>query len=142
MSPQSRLWSTRSQQGIVLAETAQEGAKVTAMGTRAGIVTDRLARVALGETTAATKQSCGQCSLHCRVTDAEPDTGPRARLAGSGNWWCCSESCSRILSCVVEKREYDSLPFSTAGIARVPGEATLRGPITSRDRRLTPSEAQ
>ena len=77
MSPQSRLWSTRSQQGIVLAETAQEGAKVTAMGTRAGIVTDRLARVALGETTAATKQSCGQCSLHCRVTDAEPDTGPR-----------------------------------------------------------------
>ena len=42
---------------------------------------------------------------------------------------------------MVDKHEYDSLPFSTAGIARVPGGATLR---TRRERRpgLAPGEAQ
>ena len=39
----------------------------------------------------------------------------------------------RISSPVVDRHEYDSLPFSTAGIAQVPGGATLRGPVERED---------
>ena len=70
-----------------------------------------------------TKQHCWRCSS--QTLKRIPG------LTGLGNWWCCS--CSQTSSPVVEKCEYNSLPFSTAGIPRVQGGATLLGPVERED---------
>ena len=120
--------ASSSQLGTVLAAAEQEGATVDGIDSRVGIVTDRQERVTLWgrwlrEAAAATKQRCGHC--------ASQSLRKMPGLMALGNWWC--STCLRISSPVVDRHEYDSLPFSTAGIAQVPGGATLRGPVERED---------
>ena len=100
---------------------------MAAMDTRAGIVTDRLERVA-GSSGSARRQQRRSSAAGAAHPDAETDTGPHgvgelvvllvlANLVPRGGEMC----------------QYDSLPFSTAGLRRVPGGATLRGPVERED---------
>ena len=116
---------SRKQLAATLTAAEQDGAQVLSMGSAPGYITDRQERIAtwehwLGAAAGASKQRCSHCSA--RELTMVPG------LTGGGTWWC--GACSRTTTPVVNRIEYEALPFPTAGIAKVPAGETLRGPIT------------
>ena len=120
--------ASRQQLAETLEAVEQDGARVLAVASKPCWITDRQERIAtweqwLAEAAGATKQRCS----HCASQGLKVIPG----LKGLGTWWC--GACSRVTSPVVDRSEYRTLPFPTAGIARIPEGATLRGPITRED---------
>ena len=115
-----------------LAETLEaaeiDGARVLSVAHKPSFITDRRERIAtwvqwLGEAAGATKQRCSSC--------ASQDLCMVPGLKGKGTWWCAA--CSRTTTPSVDRSEYEAVPLLTAGIAKIPAGATLRGPITRED---------
>ena len=119
---------SRKQLVATLQAAELDGAKVLAVESKLGLIADRTERIAtweqwLGEAAGATKQRCSHCSS--QQLSMVPG------LKGKGAWWC--RACSHVTIPTVHSSEYGALPLLTAGIAKIPLGATLRGPITRKD---------
>ena len=116
------------QLALLLQEAERVDVSITDFSHTTAFVTDRRERVLLWETVLGT--AAGASKQHCNLCGSR-SLQYVASLSETSNWWCCG--CSHASRPVVASSDYAQLPFSTAGIPRIPVGATLRGPISRAD---------